>query len=94
MPSRWSYLRTLSKDAFVVVKLDIDNLEAELQILSVIEAYVSVVDELFFEYHYYFDGLNFGWGKNRAIGNTHNVTTALRTMRRLREKGIRAHFWI
>ena len=53
-----------------------------------------LVDELFFEYHYYFDGLNFGWGKNDDLKQIHNATSAIRLMTRLREKGIRAHFWI
>ena len=28
----------------------------------------SKVDELYFEYHYYFDGLDFGWGKSKQGG--------------------------
>jgi hypothetical protein len=53
----------------------------------------ALVDELFFEAHFYFDGINFGWG---ALGadRRHTVDEALALMRTLRERGIRSHFWI
>lgn len=83
-----------TRSDFVVVKLDIDNTEVEMQIIKVIEEYSHLIDELYFEYHYYFDGLNFGWGNLNQIRDTHNVTSAITLMSRLRKKGIRAHFWI
>ena len=49
------------------------------------------MDELFFEYHYWFDGHNFGWGE---IDKRYNVDTALKLMTDLRNSAIRAHFWI
>ena len=54
---------------------------------------MALVDELFFEAHFYFDGINFGWG---ALGadRRHTVDEALALMRTLRERGIRSHFWI
>lgn len=77
-----------------MIKLDIDHTSTEIQIIRVLEENAHLVDEVFFEYHYYFDGLNFGWGKNDDLKPIHNVTSAIRLMTRLREKGIRAHFWI
>ena len=87
-------LSICSVSDFVVIKLDIDNTIVEMEIIKVIEEYAHLVDELFFEYHYYFDGLNFGWGNLNHIKGEHNATTAITLMRKLRKKGIRAHFWI
>ena len=87
-------LLTTSVHDYVVVKLDIDNTEAEMTIIDVIIKHNKLVDELFFEYHYYFDGLNFGWGKQENIKHTHNVSTAVNLMAKLRNMGIRAHFWV
>ena len=50
----------------------------------------ALIDELYFEYHFWFDNMDFGWG---SVGSG-DVDTALGLMRRLRELGIRAHFWI
>ena len=53
---------------------------------------LALVDELFFEYHFRYDGShNFGWGK---LGKGQTVDDALRLMYRLRRAGIRSHFWI
>ena len=58
------------------------------------------IDELYFEYHYYFDGHDFGWHgegtrqAHKGLGTQGDVDTALGLMHRLRELGIRAHFWI
>jgi hypothetical protein len=79
---------------YVVVKLDIDTPRVEHKILDIIEKHAHLVDELFHEYHFWFDGLNFGWGSNRHLRETHNVTTAVRRMQQLRKKGVRAHFWV
>lgn len=89
-----SLLSSVTEGDFVSVKLDIDNTEEEMKILSVIEKHHSLVDELFFEYHYYFDGLDFGWGRNTHLKQTHNATSAMRRMVGLRRLGIRSHFWI
>ena len=51
------------------------------------------VDEILFEHPYWFDGFNFGWGKVRSP-NTHTVDDVLALMRRLREVGVRSHFWV
>ncbi|CAE7661313.1 unnamed protein product [Symbiodinium microadriaticum] len=78
---------------FVVVKMDIDG-GPELAIMEALARYPelsSLVDEIFFEYHFWFDGGNFGWGQ---VDPQRNVDTALDLMRRLRLAGIRSHFWI
>ena len=79
---------------YVVVKLDIDTPHVETAILDIVEKHAHLVDELFHEYHFWFDGLNFGWGKNAHLRATHNVATAVRRMQRMRRNGIRAHFWV
>jgi hypothetical protein len=65
-----------------------------MKIIKVIEKYTHLIDELYFEYHYYFDGMNFGWGNMNHLRNIHNVSSAITLMTRLRNKGVRAHFWI
>lgn len=94
---RGSFLRVLLASAsvndFVVVKVDIDG-GPELEIVEAIarrpELY-QLVDELYFEYHFEFD-FNFGWGNMDWQGRT--VDTAMSLMHRLRQVGIRSHFWI
>ena len=87
-------LSSVKEEDFVVVKLDIDNTEVELGIVDVIKKNARLIDEFFFEYHFYFDGLDFGWGDLSRLKSTHNVTTAVRLMTDLRRLGIRSHFWI
>ena len=53
--------------------------------------FTHLVDEIFFEYHVYMDGLQFGQGD---LGGGKTVDHALKLLRDLREKGIRSHFWI
>ena len=77
------------------MKLDIDNAEIELSIINAIldaPDVAELIDELFFEFHFQFDRgtrLSSFWGDS-----TTTVDEALGTMRRLRDVGIRAHFWI
>lgn len=78
---------------FVVVKLDIDNTPVEMEIVDVIRNMSELVDEFYFEYHYYYDGFNFGWGKLEDVRDVHNADSALRLMSELRTAGIRSHFW-
>ena len=96
-PNPSSFLQMLAftsrPEDFVVVKLDIDTPAIEQTIIAVLSQrpdLAALVDELFFEYHFDFDGLDFGWDLN-VQGD---VDTALGTMFRLRSLGIRAHFWI
>lgn len=97
-PSTTSVLAMLRAAArpedFVVLKVDIDNNPIELSIVEAIAAsptLAALVDELFFEFHFEFDGLNFGW---RDSGIGHTVDHAVHLMYRLRSLGIRAHFWV
>ena len=82
-----------SPEDFVVVKVDIDTSAIELALVEAIAErpeVAALVDELYFEYHFYYDGMNFGWG-NAVSGD---VDTAMGLMHRLRALGIRSHFWI
>jgi hypothetical protein len=84
---------TAKPEDFVVVKLDIDTPLLEQTIVKALiedDSLAALVDELFFENHYYFDGIGFGWGDLW----TGDVDSALAAMRKLRERGIRAHFWV
>jgi hypothetical protein len=83
--------KTARSQDFVIVKLDVDNTKVELEIIDVIRK-SGLVDELFFEYHYYFDGMDFGW--NTTVDDGNNVDSALKLMRDMREFGIRSHFWV
>lgn len=86
----------------VVLKIDIDG-GPELQIVETIanrpDLYV-LIDEMYFEYHYWYDGKKFGWHKSKFNGGlqpsptSFNVDTALALFDKLRRVGIRAHFWI
>ena len=92
--------------AQVAVKVDIDTPFAELTIVEAIADRPDIaarVDELFFEYHFNYDGLDFGWKCHLAGGWARDdregrcqgdVDTAVGLMRRLRQLGVRAHFWI
>jgi len=75
------------------VKIDIDTPFVELTIVEAIAdrpEIAALIDELYFEYHFEFDGMRFGWGPN-VDGD---VDTAVGLMHRLRALGVRAHFWI
>lgn len=92
-----SFLKVLphaaTKEDFVSVKLDIDGgpeLEIAYGIASRPEL-AELVDELFFEYHFQFDGNNFGWGD--AVSHA-AVDEAIKLVHHLRSLGIRSHFWI
>ena len=49
------------------------------------------ITHLFFECHFEFYGLDFGWGSSPGMAT---VDECLAAMFQLRAKGIRAHFWI
>ena len=97
-----SFLALLNASAtpedFVVLKIDIEGHKGspELEIVRAIAEtpeLCALVDEIFFEYHFWFDGLNFGW-KTFTQGKAGTVDDALRLMHRLRASGVRSHFWI
>ena len=81
----------------VILKLDIDG-GPELEIAEAIGArsdLQALVDEIFFEYHFWFDDLDFGWGNQRNVRRQVGVVDdALRLMLKLRNSGVRSHFWI
>lgn len=90
---------------FVALKVDIEGQQgsAELEVVRAIAEtpqLAKLVDEVFFEYHFWFDGLDFGWvpkddrREQKKLLAQGNVDDALRLLRQLREKGIRSHFWI
>ena len=95
-------LATATPNDFVVLKLDIEGQTGspEVAIAEVLAArpdLLRLVDEFYFEYHFYFDGKNFGWGNNPKPSASHpfpDVDSALKLMSRLRRAGVRAHFWI
>ena len=85
----------VTPEDFVVIKVDIDTPGAEVPIVKAIAEYPSLsnlVDEIFFEYHVYMDGLSFGWRDNTS--DKDDVDDALKLMYKLRQLGIRSHFWI
>ena len=61
-----------------VVKIDIDTPAVELAIVEAIAErpeIAALIDELYFEYHFYFDGMGFGWGPAAAVSG--DVDTAM-----------------
>lgn len=81
----------------MAIKLDIDHPEIEMSIINQIlldPQLASLVDEIFFEMHFHFDGINFGWESGRHSNIDASVDDALYIMHRLRLLGIRSHFWI
>ena len=93
-----SFLKVLphaaTKEDFVSVKLDIDG-GPELEIaygIATRPELAELVDELFFEYHFQFDGNTFGW-KAESVAHA-AVDEAIKLMHHLRSLGIRSHFWI
>lgn len=87
---------TARPDDFVAVKLDVDNSEVEYSIVQAIletPGVADLIDEFFFEFHFQYDpGTDLArfWGP----GLTKKVDEALVTMQQLRDRGIRAHFWV
>lgn len=93
-------LATIVKpEDYVIIKLDLEGHKnhQELPIVHALrdrKEFAHLVDELFFEAHFYFDGLNFGWGNKWGRRHKPDVDDALKLMSALRHNGIRAHFWI
>ena len=90
---------TAKPDDFVSVKVDIDHVPTELPLVTSIATrpdISSLVDEVFFEYHFWFDNLNFGWQSQKGGQHytTRTVDDALALMQRLRRVGVRSHWWI
>ena len=88
-------LETATEDDFVILKVDIDG-GSELEVVEAIAnrpELSRLVDEIFFEYHFDYDGVFFGWGKDVILKNK-NVDDAIGLLHRLRAAGVRSHFWI
>ena len=86
-----------------VPQVDIDTIGLEKAIVESIAAtprYSALVDEIFFEYHFYAPELwqipihTSRWHRTAASRNDSSVDSALALMRRLRNAGVRSHFWI
>lgn len=68
---------TVSLDDYVVVKVDIDSLGmgagpelAIVESIAHLPELSTLIDELYFEYHFYFDGATtFGWGGGNFGGH-------------------------
>jgi hypothetical protein len=99
---------TARPEDFVVLKVDVDG-GPELPIVEEIAArpeLAALVDEIFFEYHFWFDGIvGPGWlirrpgvtrGRKRRFEIVTNSTVddAMDLMVKLRKRGIRSHFWV
>ena len=90
---------TASAEDFVGLKVDIDHVPTEIPLVQAIADRKDIsrlVDEIFFEYHFYFDNLDFGWQTQHGGGSytTKTVDDALALMQKLRRRGIRSHWWI
>ena len=94
---------TATPEDFVVVKVDIDTPSLEKKIVQTIArtpALASLVDELYFEYHFHFGGGHGPWGATQRTNQSgynympDSVDDALALMRELRMAGVRSHFWI
>lgn len=95
--------RTATPADFVVVKVDIDTPHLEKEIVRSIASssvWASLIDELYFEYHFHYGGGHGPWGNTQHTNSSgpnylpDSVDDALGLMRKLREMGVRSHFWI
>lgn len=103
--------RTATREDFVVLKLDVDMFSLERELVREILTNERgtnasfLIDELFFEYHFWTSEtspdnggrrLHRYWGDEKrrgtVVGGT--VDDALGIMQGLRVKGVRTHFWI
>lgn len=89
-------------DDFVVMKVDVDNAAVEQSVVQTIATdptVAALIDELFFEHHFFYEPGHTIWGKPMRpdlpeTNSTDTVDDALNLMTRLRKRGVRAHFWI
>jgi len=105
-----SFLKVLLQQAhprdFVVLKIDFDpgpEWEVALAVLNRPELR-RLVDEVFWDNQFYFDGLEFGWhirsieevpgSRDAGVPIRMDVDGALAVMSKFREAGIRSHFWV
>ncbi|KAK3259484.1 hypothetical protein CYMTET_31519 [Cymbomonas tetramitiformis] len=85
--------KVATPEDFVAFKLDIDANSIEMALMTQImedETLFSLIDELYFEYHFQGEWhALLGWGNT----NETNMTHALKMFQTIRQKGIRMHFW-
>jgi hypothetical protein len=91
-------------DDFVAFKLDIDTNAVEIPIalqLASDPELLGLVDEFFFELHFYCPVMSrAGWGSTMSVPPGYEGRLeltrvgALDYFTKLRERGIRAHFWV
>ena len=93
--------REARPDDFVVVKLDIDTPHLEMAMVRAIaerEELYTLIDELLFEYHVSLRMLTnvTSAAHMRAVTGMSDstVSEAVQMMQRLRQRGIRTHFWV
>ena len=98
-----NFIETIAKvDDFVSFKLDIDNSEVELPIITDLlnrPKLATLVDEFFFEFHFRCEIMMRWWERNQKIrmeshGFILDRPHVLKVFQQLRYKGIRSHFWI
>jgi hypothetical protein len=85
--------REARPEDFVVLKLDIDTPWLEEKIINEILSRpedAALIDELFFEFHVIVDDLRVRRPHERDRDTPRH---ALEVMTKLRQRGIRAHFW-
>ena len=97
-------LKSLDVDSrdFVAFKLDIDTTEIEIPILFQLlddPSVYKIVDEFFFELHYNCPVMKHWWGDIKVPTGYENKIVldrvgALKIFTELRQKGVRAHFWV
>ena len=86
---------------FVVLKLDVDTPTLEMAMVRAIadrEDIFPLIDELLFEYHVSLRSLansTEAASVSAVMGMSNStVNEAVQLMQRLRQRGIRAHFWV
>jgi len=91
----WRYLKDLcTRDDFVVVKLDVDNVPLERYLIHQLlkdPDTLALIDEMFFEHHVFVGPMLRYWGISNPLGET--MTDAWELVRKLRHAGVRMHGW-
>jgi hypothetical protein len=85
-------LQNFNEDDFVVIKLDIDTPDVELalakQILETPDV-AMLIDQFYFEHHVHMKEIAHQWESMHG-----SVKDTLELFRKLRERGVAAHFWV
>jgi hypothetical protein len=86
-------LEHFTEDDFVVIKLDIDTPRLEIPLAKQIledDRLSNLVDMFYFEHHVHLKDLQRHWAGTMSgtLGESMNL------FRKMREKGISAHYWV